>query len=471
MKVLVADGTVVTAAGRFAADVLCVDGKIAGILESGGRVDVDDRVDASGLLVFPGFIDPHVHSRDPGQTTKEDFAHTTLAALCSGVTTLLEMPNAVPPISDSAVFAKRAAAHEQVASVDFGLWGQAFGGSNLDELPGLISAGAVAIKLFWGYALDKRTMKLVYNTGDAADGDVIPPPDAGDVLRVFEVIGEAGGLLAAHCEDREIVMGGERAVGGEIRSYQDLLDGRPALAEVAAVSRAAEFSRVTGCRFHVVHTSTARALQIVRDARADGVSISAEACPHYLTLTDADYERYGSAMKVFPPIRGTEHQDALWAAIADGTVSSVGSDHAPHTVEELNRPLATRPAGVHGVETMVPLLLDAMSRGRLSPERLAAVLAEQTASLYSIGHRKGRIAVGLDADLTLVDPHRQRRIVASELHTKHRASVFDGRTVRGVAVASLLRGEIVMRDGEPVRRGHGRFVRTHRAETPVKVGV
>ncbi|TWF74974.1 dihydroorotase [Pseudonocardia hierapolitana] len=464
MRVLVTGGTLVTASGQVRADLLCTDGRIAGILESGGAAAADERVDASGLLVFPGFIDPHVHSRDPGQTAKEDFAHSTLAALCSGVTTLLEMPNAVPPISDRATFEERAAAHERTASVDFGLWGQAFGASNLDDLPGLLDAGAVAIKLFWGYALDKRTKKLVYNTGDAAPDDIIAPPDAGDVLRVFEVIGARGGLLAAHCEDREIVLGGERAIGGEIRTYQDLLDGRPALAEIAAVSRAAEFSRVTGCRFHVVHTSTARALEIVRAARADGIPITAEACPHYLLLSDADHERYGSGMKVFPPIRGADDQEALWAAIADGTVASVGSDHAPHTLEELEGSLATRPAGVHGVETMVPLMLNEMARGRLAPERVAAVLAEQTARLYSIDHRKGRIAPGLDADLTLVDPHRERRIVAGELHTKHKASVYDGWTVRGTAVASLLRGEVVMRDGEPVAQRRGRLVRTSAAE-------
>ncbi|SHK09238.1 dihydroorotase [Pseudonocardia thermophila] len=470
MRIHITGGTLVTDAGQVRADLLCADGRIAAILESGATAAADERVDASGLLVFPGFIDPHVHSRDPGQVAKEDFAHSTLAALCSGVTTLLEMPNAVPPIGDRTVFEERAAAHERVASVDFGLWGQVFGASNLDDLPGLLDAGAVAIKLFWGYALDKRTKKLVYNTADAAPGDVVAPPDAGDVLRVFEVVGAHGGLLAAHCEDREVVLGGERALGREVRTYEDLLAGRPALAEVAAVSRAAEFSRVTGCRFHVVHISTARALEIVRAARADGVPISAEACPHYLWLTAADYARHGAGMKVFPPIRGAQDQEALWAAIADGTVCSVGSDHAPHAPEELGGSLAARPAGVHGVETMVPLMLDGMARGRITPERLAAVLAGDTARLYSIDHRKGRIAPGLDADLTLVDPHREHCITAAALHTKHKVSVFDGRTVRGAAVASLLRGEIVMRDGEPVQPGRGRLVRTSAATLPDPVG-
>lgn len=470
MTLLVANGTVVTATGTIRADLLCRDGRIAGLLEPGTAVQSGERLDATGLLVFPGFIDPHVHSRDPGLTEKEDFAHSTLAALCSGVTTLLEMPNAVPPITDKAVFEQRAADHERQASVDFGLWGQALGASNLDDLPALLDAGAVAVKLFWGYALDKVTKKLVYNTADLPADRVIPPPDAGDVLRVFAVMAEEGGLLAAHCEDAEIIKGGERLLRGAIADYADLLAARPAMAEVAAVSRAAEFARATGCRFHVVHTSTARSMEIVRAARADGVPISAEACPHYLFLDESDHERHGSGMKVYPPIRSAADQAALWDGITDGTIVSVGSDHAPHALAEVNGPLATRPAGVHGVETMVPLMLDAMSRGRITPSRLAAVLAEDTAKLYGVGHRKGRIAVGLDADLTLVDPRREHRIDAGALHTKHKVSVFDGRDGHGVAVASVLRGEVAMRDGEPVGGPRGRLVRTRRGEARRSAG-
>ncbi len=471
MSIIVTGGTVVTAGGLARADVLCEDGKIAGILDAGTRVAADERLDATDLLIFPGFIDPHVHSRDPGMTEKEDFAHSTLAALCGGVTTLLEMPNAVPPISDRNIFEQRAAAHGRHASVDFGLWGQALGASNIEDLPGLLRAGAVAIKLFWGYALDKATKKLVYNTADAADPDaVIPPPDAGEVLRVFSVMAAEGGLLAAHCEDREIVLGAERLRDGPVEDYADLLASRPALAEIAAVSRAAEFARVTGCRFHVVHTSTARALEIVRAARADGVRISAEACPHYLLLTEAAYARLGPAMKVYPPVRSADDQAALWAAIEDGTVRSVGSDHAPHSLTDLAGSLATRPAGVHGAETLVPLMLAEMTRGRITPERVASVLAESTARLYALDHRKGRVAPGMDADLTLVDPNRDHRIDRAALHTKTKATVFDGWTGRGVAVASVLRGEVVMRDGEPVGEPRGRLVRSRHADRHTLVG-
>src|SRR6476661_3821492 len=155
MRLLVANGSVVTPEGVQAVDVLCEDGRIAALLDRDVDVEVDETLDVSGKLVFPGFIDPHVHSRDPGMTEKEDFAHSTLGALVGGVTTVLEMPNAIPPVDSLRVFEERRAHHEKSAWVDFGLWGISVGEANLDELPAMIEAGAVAIKIFWGYALRK----------------------------------------------------------------------------------------------------------------------------------------------------------------------------------------------------------------------------------------------------------------------------------------------------------------------------
>src|SRR5207249_1834792 len=167
MKLVIRNGTIVTPAGRYGADVVCVDGRIAAIEAEASRAGVDDEVEASRLLVFPGFIDPHVHSRDPGLTEKEDFAHSTRAAAAGGITTLLEMPNAIPPVTNAALFEDRAAQHGRVAFVDFGLWGLALGAENLADIGGLFEAGAVAVKLFWGYALDRRTRALVYNVASA----------------------------------------------------------------------------------------------------------------------------------------------------------------------------------------------------------------------------------------------------------------------------------------------------------------
>jgi dihydroorotase len=164
MRLRISNATLVTSRGQEQCDVVCRDGQIEAIGESpGGLKPPDEEIDARGLLLFPGFIDPHVHSRDPGLTHKEDFAHSTRAAAAGGVTTLLEMPNAIPPVTSAAIFDERAAQHARVAAVDFGLWGLALGAENLSEIDGLFQAGAVGVKLFWGYALDRRTRTLVYN--------------------------------------------------------------------------------------------------------------------------------------------------------------------------------------------------------------------------------------------------------------------------------------------------------------------
>lgn len=458
MKLRVDNGTIVTPAGTFLADVLCDEGKIAALLAPGEAAAADERVDAAGKLVFPGFIDPHVHSRDPGLSHKEDFSHSTLGALCGGVTTLLEMPNAVPAVTDVATFRDRMAYHAERAWVDFGLWGMALGDANLDQIEGLFAEGAVAVKLFWGYALRRDTKTLVYNVGDEPPENLLLPPGNGGVYALFEEVARVGGVLAAHCEDQQLVASATERLGRPVTTYQDLLTVRSDLAEATSIAVAAQFSRATGCRFHVVHMASAAGCQVVRDARARGVPISAETCPQYLTLSDESYPQVGAVMKVYPPVRTPADQEALWAGIADGTVASIGSDHAPHTAEEKSRGFDTQPAGAVGVETLVPLMVDAMSRGRLRPERLAEVLSEQTARLYGLWPRKGALLPGADADLTIVDPAARRVIRNEKLHALHPVSPWNGVEVQGAPVASVVRGEVAMRDGEPAGERRGRFV-------------
>ncbi len=464
MRIKITNATIVTPSGRFSADIVCQDGTIEALAEPGRGGGADDSVDATGKLVFPGFIDPHVHSRDPGLTEKEDFAHSTRAAAAGGITTICEMPNAVPPVADVHTFHDRAAQHSEVASVDFGLWALALGVENLEEIPRLVEAGVVGVKLFWGYALNRATKQLVYNLADEPPENLILPPGNGEVFELFKAVAAAGGLLAAHCEDRGLIEASQRALGHDLERYEDLLAARPDAAEATAIATAVEFARATGCRFHVVHISSARGVEIVRQAQRAGISITAETCPQYLTLSDEDYSQIGPMMKVYPPIRRVADRDAIWRGVLDGTVGSVGSDHAPHTVEEKMRSLAAQPAGCVGVETLAPLMLNEMLRGRISAERLAWVCSESTARLYGLYPRKGAIQPGSDADFTIVDPDAEWRIDNARLHSKHNLSPWHGRRGRGRPVMGLLRGRVIMRDGEPAGEPSGRLVRSLRAQ-------
>jgi dihydroorotase len=459
MSLLVRGGTVVSSVGRRAADVLCEDGRIAAVLDPGTEAHADEVIDAGGLLVFPGFIDPHIHPRDPGDTHKEDFAHASRAAAAGGVTTLLVMPNAVPPVTDAASFRRRAAEHGAVAHVDFGLWGLSLGTANIDELAGLFAEGAVAVKLFWGYALDKESKRLVYNTADKAPEDVIPPASTGVVMQIFQAVAAAHGILAAHCEDRDILDVAQRALGHAPQDYAELVVARPDAAESSSVAVGIELARATGCRFHVCHISSARATHLVRLAQSDGLPVSAETCPHYLLFVAADCAGRDAAMKAYPPVREIEDREALWDGIEDGTITSLGSDHAPHTLAEKTQPFATAPAGMVAVETMMPLLLDQMNAGRVTPERLCWAASEGTAKLYGIFPQKGVIAPGSDADLTLVDPDATWTIRGEQLHSIQKHTPLEGTQVRGMPVMTILRGSVVAKDREPVGDPGGRLVR------------
>jgi allantoinase len=317
----------------------------------------------------------------------------------------------------------------------------------------------VGVKLFWGYALHRTTHALVYNLSDAPAADLIQPPSTGEVLDLCREVARVGGLMAAHCEDRGVIEAAERSLGRPIATYQELLQIRPDTAEAVSIAVAGELSAATGCRFHVVHTASARGIQAVRRAQSSGARLTAETCPHYLALSADDFPTLGVMMKVFPPIRERANQAILWQAVKDGTIASIGSDHAPHTRLEKALGLASAPAGVSGVETLVPVLVDAMLAGRLSAERLAGVLSEDTARLYGLYPRKGVLEPGADADFTLVDPEATTIVDATRLHSKEPQSPWQGRQLRGAVDRTILRGEVIARGGEPVGEPRGRLVR------------
>jgi dihydroorotase len=322
----------------------------------------------------------------------------------------------------------------------------------------MIEAGAAAIKIFWGYALRRDTRQLVYNLDDEPAENLLMPPTNGVVLQAFKEVASVGGVLAAHCEDRDILAVSERGLGHPVETYEDLLTARPDTAESTSIAIAVEFAQATGCRFHVVHMASAKGVDTVRSARRRGIPVTAETCPQYLTLTEEDYERVGPVMKVYPPVRTRADQEALWAGLNDGTIVSVGSDHAPHTVEEKARGFATQPAGAVGCETFGPVMTSALFDGKTTVERFAEVMSTSTAKLYGLYPRKGVIQPGSDADLTIVDRAATRTVRNEELVAKQPVSPWNGFSLTGLPTTVVLRGEIAMRDGKPVGERRGQFV-------------
>jgi allantoinase len=449
MRLKIKNGTVVTGSGSIQTDIVCRDGTIERIgLPEAGPDSVDDEIDASGLLVFPGFIDPHVHSRDPGLTHKEDFAHSTRAAAAGGVTTICEMPNAIPPVTSAAIFEDRAAQHGRVASVDFGLWGLALGPENLPELEGLFAAGAVGVKLFWGYALHRTTRALVYNLADAPSAELIQPPGNGEVLALCREIARIGGLLGAHCEDRGVIEAAEGGLGRPIANYQEMLDIRPDTAEAVSIAIAGELSLASGCRFHVVHTASARGVQAVRRAQAAGARLTAETCPHYLALCAEEIPDGATQFKCCPPIREAENRERLWRGLGEGVIDLVVSDHSPCTPELKRLDIGDFGVAWGGIASLQLSLPAVWTAARARGHPLVDVvrwMAERPAEVAGL-RRKGRIALGGDADFCVFAPDEAFVVDPARLYHRHPVTPYAGRPLAGVVRGTWLRGRPVTGD-------------------------
>lgn len=458
MRLLVKNGTVVTPKHRSETDVLCEDGAIKALLPRGSETEADEIVDASDRVVLPGIIDPHIHSREPGLTHKEDFEHATLSAAAGGITTVLEMPNAVPAITSAQVVEDRVRRFENRSYTNFGLWGMVTGAETKEDLIELRDAGVVAAKLFWGYALDRKQGSLIYESPDRDNPDLIQPADNGTVWQLLRNASDVGLLIGVHCEDVAINRAARELLDHEPTTMDDFRTIRPAVSEAASVATLIELAESTGARIHVVHVSTARSTQIISTAREAGVAVTAETCPHYLSGGWASLPQLADH-KVFPPVRGAAHTSALWRAVQNGIIQSIGSDHAPHSVDEMQQPMDTRPAGANGTETMLRVLLQHSREGRLNLEDIAWCLSEGTARLFGLYPRKGTISPGADADLTIVDVEEPWSIDNADLHSKARTSPWHGASGRGIATDSVIGGQRLLENGAVLDGPMGQFVK------------
>lgn len=451
-RLWVRGGTLVGEHGTWRGDVLILDGKIAAVGDPAAwarlpHLDDVPVLDASGRHVLPGVIDVHVHFRDPGLTHKEDFLTGSAAAACGGVTTVLDMPNTIPPVSTAAALEHKRRAIEGRSYVDYGLYG-AITDENAAELEAMAAAGAIAWKLFLGPT-----------TGD------IRAPELGALLEIFQAIAPLGLPVVVHAEDRSVIERAEaRLRPSGSRDYEDLLASRPRMGELVAVDTAARLAEATGVRVHLAHLALREAVDVVAHHKERGVPVTAETCPPYLFLSREDAPRFGPEFKILPPVRDREDGEALWRGLQDGTVDVVATDHAPHLPEEKEgaADIWSVPGGSRGVETLLPLMLDAVAAGRLSLPRLVAVLCANPARIFGLYPAKGTLRPGADGDLVVVDLERETAIDEARLHSKGKRSLFHGRRIRGAIEATVLRGRPVAVEGELVGEPGGRLLRPAR---------
>ncbi|HEY0453153.1 allantoinase AllB [Actinophytocola sp.] len=381
---------------------------------------------AADEVLLPGLVDTHVHVNDPGRTEWEGFATATRAAAAGGVTTLIDMPlNSVPPTTDLAALAlKRATARDQI-HVDVGFWGGAVPG-NLGDLVALHEAGVFGFKCF-----------LLHSGVD--EFGHLSPAELADALRLLHGV---GALMIVHAEDPSVISQAPPASG---RRYADFLASRPRSAENAAIETVITAARDADARVHVLHLSSADALPLVAAARRSGVRITAETCPHYLTLRAEDIPDGATLFKCCPPIRESANQDRLWEALAEGTIDCVVSDHSPST-RSLKRldtgDFGEAWGGIAGLQLGLPAVWTEAVRRGVPLADVVRWMSAAPADLVGL-RRKGRIQVGNDADLCVFAPEATVTVDAARLHHRNPISAYDGRTLTGVVRSTWLRGSEV----------------------------
>ena len=423
---IIRGGTVVTSRGVEKADIAIAGDQITAVGRNLG--DDGEEIDASGLHVFPGGIDSHVHFNEPGRTEWEDISHGSAALAAGGYTSFIDMPlNNLPVTTDVAAFDLKLEAMKRSSKVDFGLWAGLVPG-NLDQLEPLVRRGVMGFKAFM-----------------CPSGiDEFPASDLNTIREGMKRIEALDSILLVHAEDPAHLL--EPTGTGAL----DFIRSRPPDAEWSAIAQAIDLADATGCRLHVVHVSTARGLDLIREAQEKGLDVSGETCPHYLLYTEEDLQRLGGVAKCAPPFRTAADREALW------TAPMVVSDHSPSTLDlKRGDDFSMIWGGISGCQSTRQLLL---AQNRLDLAGVAAVTATNIARRLGL-EGKGDIAGAYDADLWLVDLEMSGTLNAVDLLYRNPFSAHEGQPIRGRTVRTLVRGQTVFVEGKPTTAPIGRLLR------------
>lgn len=426
-------------------DIAIHDGQIVA-LEKNLPSEAPEVIDASGLHIFPGLIDSHVHFNDPGRADWEGIRTGSSALAAGGGTMFFDMPlNAHPPTVDAESFRLKQRVAEANSVTDFAFWGGIIP-TNLDQLEELADCGVIGFKAFMS------------NSGI----DDFPCVDEATLREGMARAAKLGVLVAVHAEDELITreLSIEKSVHHQT-SARDYLASRPIAAEVQAIRRALRLAEETGCSLHIVHVSCAEGVALVAEARVRGVDATCETCPHYLSLTDADVERLGAVAKCAPPLRSASEQQKLWDHVVAGNISTIGSDHSPAPPGiKAGDDFFKIWGGISGIQHTLPLLLSADRMANIEMIGLIAQLTSfNVAQRFRLPRQKGVFQIGADADMALVDVGKPFAVTKEGLFYRHKQSPYIGRTLRGVTVRTLLRGKTIYHDGKIVAKAAGRLVK------------
>jgi dihydroorotase len=421
-------GIVVNQDGVGLRDIGISNGSIAAIGNL-GNASAGEIIDATGLHILPGVVDSQVHFREPGLEHKEDLESGSRSAVLGGVTAVFEMPNTKPLTTSAETLEDKVRRGQHRMHCDFAFWvgGTRDNANDVAELERL--PGAAGIKVFMG----------------SSTGDLLVEDDEG----VRSILKNTRRRAAFHSEDEFRLRERESfRIPGDPSSHPVWRDE---IAALKCTQRLVRIARETRARIHVLHISTAEEIDFLKDHKDVA---SCEATPHHLTLDASQYATLGTLLQMNPPVRDARHRDGVWKGIGQGIVDVLGSDHAPHTLEEKSKPYPASPSGMTGVQTLVPIMLDHVNAGRMSIERFVDLSSHGPNRLFGMA-RKGRIAVGYDADLTIVDMKRRETITNAQVGSKAGWTPYDGKTVTGWPVGTIIRGHKVMWEGEIVTPSRG----------------
>ncbi|AXV40547.1 dihydroorotase family protein [Methanobacterium sp. BAmetb5] len=427
------------------------DGKIVSIKKSVQKLpsEPDEIIDVKGKLVLPGLIDAHVHFRDPGLTVKENFFTGSAAAAAGGFTTVLDMPNTIPPTNTPRAFHEKMKIGGKRSLVDFGLHA---GVADLSDIKDIAKYKPASFKIFMDLVDDDFLLEAFIKINGVQSNSLNGTQDHTPNGSQYQ-LRDNHPLISLHAEDPEVVQQYTKEMKKKGSDPELYALARPPQAEIEATRKALSLAGKFKQSIHFCHVSTKKSLKLIIQAKNSGLNVTSEITPHHLFLDSNYLKKYGNLAKTNPPLR--DDQNRLNMNYLP-QIDIIGTDHAPHTLEEKEKDVWNAPPGIPGIETILPLLLTQLNQGKLSVGGIKRLLCETPAKIFSIPY-KGFIAEGMDADLVVVDLEKEGVVNPDNFQSKAKYSPFKGFKTKGMPVMTLVRGKVVMEDGE-IRDNQGKFV-------------